>query len=109
MAIEGKIIRAFVVVPATEEVGFVPDFIVDPRDIFFDGIMGGSGFDQLVPLVPVLGFFTVRGIGEGKHGFSAGIYNSIDDFVEKRKIIVAVALINIVVVEDMIEADQLRV
>ena len=70
----------FAIVPAAEEVGLVPDFIVNAGNIFLPGIAVNSGTDQLVPVVPIGGGGSVlavgshggRGVGKGEQGSGSG-------------------------------------
>jgi len=67
-------------VPGAKKIGFVPDFIVNIGNVFLNRVTMGGGFDQLIPLIPILRFGGVLtvfghhggGIRERQHGFGAG-------------------------------------
>ena len=70
----------FTVMPATKEIGFVPNFVIDAADIFINGITTGGSLDQGIPFIPIFrrgGVFIAsshfgRGVGEREHGLGAG-------------------------------------
>ena len=42
--VEGGVVWVFGIVPATEKVRFVPNFIINTRDVFFLRVTSGGGF-----------------------------------------------------------------
>lgn len=108
LGVEGGIIGILVVFPAAKKIGFVPDFVVDAGDVFVNGIVAGSSFDQLIPFVPVGGGFGIGGVGKGEHGAGAGGKNTVNRAVKAGKIVDAVAFVDPIKIKNMINADQFR-
>lgn len=80
LEIENGIGGGAAIVPAAEEVGFVPDLVVNIGNIFFNTVAAGGGRDELKPDIPIFGLPGVLavfahiggGIGEGEEGGGAG-------------------------------------
>ena len=93
--------------PATKKIGLIPNFVVDARNIFFNLIAMSCGFDETVPLIPITRLFSIGSVREGEKGTGASFNDTVDDFIETRKIILTIAFINLIIIKEVVNSYKL--